>query len=271
MVEVVKPVDYRSPELIQKILTDSEGAHPGMVNIDIARRTKLVTATLADIKRFEEFGRVRPSLETALSLKAIWDFSGLGTIKHPIDRDHPIYGRIDWVQGSDKTRLYYSAWLMRRVAQLRAEHAHDSEQTMAKVMERYSPFLIYNGSPVENQDLEEAVSEQHTIPKDKIHVVWGDIKKTVDQFQNFSLPPDLIIEKGDRIGIVAHAPHMARILRMLARFPVLPKQAIVQVFPLPTRVSGKQEYAEMEARGILYYVLLADQAAEEMYPHLLAA
>ncbi len=134
----------------------------------------------------------------------------------------------------------------------------------------YGPYIIYNGTDVENDTVRDVITRHGIIiPPEKLFVIEDGIKKTVDQVKTFQLPSDLMVESGDVVGVITHAPHMMRFLHMLNKHRTIPPEMRVLAIPLPSPIAGRQEYTEQEIRGLLYYRYLSGDATEEMYPHLL--
>ena len=179
----------------------------------------------------------------------------------------------------DRARLNYSTFLARKLAGLRSEtgeirgpisEATERKQQAKAVLSSYGPAVIYNGTEVENSVVLRTVAKPETImPKEKVHILEGAIKRTTDQIKLFSLPEALHVA-GKEIGIISHDPQLARITRMLNRYKTIPPDMTVRLFPLPTPPEGKEEYATMEIKGLLYYVFLSPDhdAAKEPYPHI---
>ena len=113
------------------------------------------------------------------------------------------------------------------------------------------------------------ISRDHSIiPKEKIKIIYGDLKNTADQIRTFELPDDpaLVCKK---IAIVSHAPHLSSILHMIDRYKPFPHGSIPYLFPIPTAKNGRDEFAFMEIKGLLYYIFIAKNASEDPYPYQL--
>ena len=80
------------------------------------------------------------------------------------------------------------------------------------------------------------------------------------------MPDDF--QKDGELAIIAHAPHLVRILRIINKYRPFPNDTRVRLFPVPTQgADGKREYAMMEVSGTLYYSNVTHNATMEPYPY----
>lgn len=213
----------------------------------------------------------------AEKIVAIWDFSGAGTYYEPSKDD--AYKTARWADNADHDRLNYSAFLCRKIAELRTLGAilkgpieeEDKRRSEAKMLIAMDgPTIIYNGSHDENDAAIRIRNENDIIPPERFDISGEDITKTADQIRDFKLP-DNLHQQGKEIAIVAHVEQFPRILRMLQHFKTLPADMTIRLFPLATPKNGREEYALWEGRGLLYYILLSKEheAEKEPYPHII--
>ena len=219
---------------------------------------------LTEIDRFERAANSDPMLrsltpELARSIGVIWTFSGPGTYCAPTKNDR--YEHLSWAAGMDRSRLNYTARLARRITEestgtvfkARQDTYEATVQKNKDAIRESGPHIVYNGLPIENEAVERVLAEEGTVvPAEKVTVIKDEIRNTIDQINTFRLP-EHALDGGKKIGIVSHAPHLARIIRMIERYQPFPRGTEIILFPLPTPAAGKEEYATMEACGTLYY------------------
>lgn len=192
------------------------------------------------------------TLEEAHNIKAIWVLSGAGSYSKPII-DSPgdlVYKDKPWAQNSDRRRIDYAVKLSGQIKQLSGEE----------------PFLIYNGLEVQVKDLLEVIEKKYVnITKEKLFIPKGKITRTLDQVVNFELPK-IDFEQGDKIGIVSHAPHLCRVIRMANIYKPFPEEIKVKLFPIIFSDPGNEAYfAQNEIMGVIGY-LSRGEASGEPYP-----
>ncbi|MCX6702306.1 MAG: hypothetical protein NTW60_00300 [Candidatus Wolfebacteria bacterium] len=243
--------DYLEEEKNRRINNAYEGAisqHPVLKGIPEDGVRSFIGDVLGEIDSLEQVGErdkqeIHLSDEDAKKIAAIWVFSGPGTYDKSSKKDR--YENYKWAENMDRNRLNYAARLAKRVAEANsgipaektslAELEGQKQRTKEKIR-NYGPTIIYNGTPVENAVVEDVLErEEVIIPKEKVEIIEKSIDNTIDQIKSFRLP----------------------------------EGAKVKAFPLPTPEPGKEEYAEMEIKGILYYALVSQEkkASEEPYPY----
>lgn len=276
--DAIKPSEEKSQ--IEDIYESTIVEHRALEKLSPERIKEFIKGRLEEINLLESVGEKNKLgfgllPEVAKNIGIIWVFSGPGTYDQPRKEGDRYHG--DWTDGMDRARLNQAARLSRKVTEvITGEKFHSSlaniSQEKARIKEAIKekgPFIIYNGTVVENEAVEKALARKGTvIPPEKVMVINGDIKRTVDQIRTFRLPPDFDIE-GKEIALVSHAPHLVRIIRMINRHRPFPEGAKVRMFPLPTPKQGKYEYAKMEIRGLIYYIYLSrdHDATEDPYPY----
>lgn len=264
-------VDYESAALVNEIINSSEKRDPDVLRFPRKEREEFARKVLLNIGRFEASRRIPPTDEMVAKVSAIWEISGIGSYTRPVDLRHSVYKLIPWIQYSDRNRMNYAVWLARKIAETKSRGGGNSTQGVREMFERFAPIIIYNSERWMNEDLAKAVSESPMVPAEKVHIVTGEIRRTIDQFQVFDLPRGMSKKPGDRIGIVTHAPHLVRFLHMLnhfqSEFHVIPDGMEVQVFPMASPVGAKREYAIMETRGLIFYHFVSGLAASEPFPY----
>lgn len=237
---------------------------------------------IREIDKLEEVGRRDPALrglspELAGSIGAIWTVSGPGTYYEPIIDENVGYAQFKWTHGMDRARLNYTARLARKVTEGATGIVHKAtpstiESQVQKTKQTIAdsgPHIIYNGVPLGNAAVHEVLSKEHTVvPKEKVSVLGEDIKNTIDQMKTFRLL-DGTLEGGKKIAVVAHAPQLARIVRMINRYRPFPEDTQIVLFPLATPGGGGETYAAREACALVYYTYLSPDhdATREPYPY----
>lgn len=272
-------LERRVSDVYQKALAE----HKEFENIPAEEMKEVIKVGLAEIEELERFADPKRAVnsltpEIAEKISALWIFSGFGTYDEPVvaAKDRPY----KWKHGMDRARLNYAVLLARKIAEMRSpegmqrgsiDGAPGRKMRAKETIAKYGPALIYNGTELENAAVERALAQPETIvPREKAHILGGNIVRTVDQIKPFSLPTQLY-HPGKEVGIIANAPHLVRIVRMLNRYKPLPSDMSVRLFPFATPPEGKEEYATLEIKGLLYYVFLSpDRDAEkEPYPHVI--
>lgn len=211
--------------------------------------------------------------DIAKKIGAIWEVSGVGTYFEP-QGEGSRYKDYPWSDWMDRARLNYTAMLIRKITEKASGQdfkAPLSEIALAKkrtkeAISKYGPYVIYNGGQLQDEAVLKILAQEGTIiPKEKAEVIGGNIDNTINQMKTFKLPDGF--EKGKEIAIVAHAPQLVRILRMINRYKPFPEGTKIRLFPVPTPAEGKEQYAKMEVSGTLYYTLITKDATEEPYPY----
>lgn len=267
---------------VDKAMQFAINRNPSILNIDKERVSRLVKNAALEMANFEEIALTRPlripeTAEEARKIKVVWDVSGAGTYLKEFQDDR--FKNIPWMGWMDRRRLNYSGALIRRLTERITGISYEVslgkkltpeqlEKTRSDI-ERFGPFLVYGATQEQNMDLEKELDEQGVIiPKSKVHIITDEVVNTIDQMKAFSLPDDMQMQEGDIIAVVAHAPHMVRILHMMNHFKDhFPKGIIVQPHPLPSPPSAGTDFSMMEISGLLYYTFISGDSSEESYPY----
>lgn len=210
----------------------------------------IIKTLLGEISLFQEIAKSDLVSPNALErLKFIWCFSG--PAEYHASTKYDAYAKYPWARNMDRTRLNHAALIIKKAGAA-------------------APHFLYNGTPEENHALWSVLADiDTTIPEGNVHILGGTIVKTLDQIQQFYIPSDLTFTPGDRIGIISHAPHLPRILRMINRHRPILEELEVILFPVPAIEQGIEEYTELEVKGTLRYIFDFHQATVEPYPFLL--
>lgn len=279
------PEHLTEESFVNKALTFALNQNPALSNIDNERVIGLVRKAALEMAAFEKLARTNPlripeTSEEAKRIKAIWDLSGVGTYLKQF-HDYKWVGTA-WARWTDRRRLNYSGALMRRLTEkvtgksyktpLGEKLTPQQAEELSRDIEASGPYLIYGATAKQNEDLETTLSEQGiVIPKNKVHIINFLSKpvgvNTLDQIKTFSLPPNLQIQEGNILVLVAHAPHMVRALHMTNKFKPFPEGLIILPHPLPSPISAGTDYAIQEISGLLYYTFITRDSSEESYPY----
>jgi len=241
---------------------------------------EVIGTALEEIEKLERAGNLSDALtaltlEVAESISALWVFSGPGSYDEPAKEDR--YKNYPWARGMDRARLSYGALLSRKISEkLSSEILKGSIskvsariQKARELIAEHGPTIIYNGTELENSVARDVLTREGIIiPPEKAIIAGEGIDNTVDQIKDFKFPEELH-QSGGEIGIVSHAPHIMRIIHILSQYQTLPKDMTVRLFPMATPQGGKEEYADNEIKGLLYYVFLAKKAQPTAYPALI--
>lgn len=266
---------------IDKTIAYAIDRNPTLANIDLDRISKLVRNATSEMAAFEEIALTKPlrvpeTPEEAKRIKAIWDISFAGTYLKEFQDDQ--WKNNPWAGWTDRRRLNYSAALMRRLTEKIAGKSYkiplgkkltlEQAEELRFDIETYGPYLIYGATAEQNEDVETVLTKQGVIiPRSKVHIIKDKIVNTVDQMKTLSFPQELQIQNGDTLVLVAHAPHMVRVLHMLNQYKPLPPGMIVQPHPLSSPPSAGTDYAMQEISGLLYYTFISGDSTEEPYPY----
>ena len=270
---------------LDRVIAYALNRNPDLLNFDQERVYRLARNAAAEMATFEEMARtqalrVPQTPEEARKIKAIWDISFAGTYLKEFQDDR--YKDKPWAAWTDRRRLNHSGALMRLVTERITGHSYrvplgkklsiEEAAELRSEIEKFGPYLIYGSTTEQNEDLEAALMEEGVvIPRSKVHIIAEKVvdTNTVDQMKTFSLPKNLEVENGDVLAIVAHAPHLVRVLHMLNRYRPLPEGMIIQPQPMPAPIPGGDEFAISEISGILYYTFITGDSSEETYPYLI--
>jgi len=149
---------------------------------------------------------------------------------------------------SNKNKLWYH-WLDRD----RLDYGRDFIVQAGKLFGRY-PRLIYNGRKQQRTDLLKAISlGKFDLDSKRITILDGNITTTLSQIKLFSLAES---HKIKTLAIVSHAPHLARLLRMIAMHNG-PFEGL-KIVPLPLKIKakkGEDEFTVNEVKGTIDYIM----------------
>ena len=275
------PVDACLPS-VDEVYDSALAEHADLLDYAPERDIReIIGSTLFRIGEFEAAAR-RPlhvSPETAADIGTIWVLSGPGNYDMPFKpQDNPkLQADKPWLAWFDRARMNQGARLARKVAEIRSGQRiepasiNDLPAQVAESKElirKYGPYVAYNGYPVETEFAERLLERDGIIvPKDKAHIIHGDLKVTTDQITSFTYPDD-VEAQGKEVAIVTHAPHLAaRVLHMANRYQPFFDGSVPYVVPVATPQAGRREFAMMEARGQLFYMLKKGDAARDPHPY----
>lgn len=266
--------------LLERIYREAMEEHAGFKDVPEADIKTVIKEALSEVEaldRAADAGKALAALtpEVAERITALWDFSGPGTYDQPVKEDR--YKNYPWARGMDRSRLNYSAWLVRKISEAVSDEklrgpigeAPERKEKARELIAEKGPVILYNGTELENSVVKDVVMREGImIPPEKIVVMGKGIDSTVDQVRSFKLPEELH-RPGGEIGIVSHAPHLMRIAHMLSWYEPLPKDMTVRLFPVPMPTEGKEEYTATEIRALLYYIFLGQNAKAKAYPSVI--
>lgn len=233
--------------LREKIYQLALAENPGLKEIAESEVKAVIKTGIIEIEALEK------AIDAKINskIKALWVFSGPGTYDDVFVNDR--YKDVSWNMGMDRSRITYAENLINNFAQ-------NNQKT---------PTFIYNGSDQQNDVLRKVVKRGDIkILKDKIIITGNNLKNTVDQIKRFIFPESLH-EVGGEVGLISHAPHLMRIIHILNKYQVIPKDMTVRLFPIATPESGLEEYKIMEIKGLLYYIFISGDATTDSYPYVI--
>lgn len=219
--------------------------------------TAQAIAVLNQLEEAAQHPHLPESKEEAEKIKGLWVISAPGTYFQAKKNDR--YRDKKWALWNDRQRINYAFKVGRRLAEIKMGH---------DVSHNYAPLIVYNGTPLEDAAVLEAVKtpwlripEGLIYPRNKVLVInpFPPIDNTMDQIRTFRLPLSFKISPGDEIGVVIHAPQAIRFLYALANISeVVPKGAEIRMLPLPTPTGGYPEYPLQELRGMVNYRFISN-------------
>ncbi|MEI6503182.1 MAG: hypothetical protein WCP21_19400 [Armatimonadota bacterium] len=228
--------------MIEKILDQVEAEiADNKQKTDIFRKLRTQFAT--EIQEFELVSGRLP--DPKFKIKAIWVLSGSGSYLKPlleVERDRLF-------EGTDRMRLDYA------------------KECINSSLEK--PALIYNGTSEQIKDLESALQTgEYKLSIDQVKIIGGEIHRTLDQVKQFSYPADVSVSEGDYLGVLSHAAHLPRVLRMMNAHKE--KFKAVKILPLSLKLqipSDEDEFIKRELLGIIDYILKNEATIEPYGTH----
>jgi hypothetical protein len=188
----------------------------------------------------------------------VWVFSGPGTFYKPLEDNEQ-----DFTRWMDRYRIMYGLAIVKQVTAKKLQKTPD-KVTKEDIL-NHGPLFFYNGTPEENKDLRIALEHKLSIlPKEKVLIIdrvkhegnIQHIENTLDQILSF--PKELIGKQlQNRIAIVSHAPHIARILRYFEEYNLFPQSITVEVFSL-TPIHSEALYMHEEMEKVWQYFQKGD-------------
>jgi hypothetical protein len=275
----IPPYDKGMEDLVFSQMTQE---NPSLNSIAESRVRGLIEASLSAIRNLEEIGRrdlhdFSISPDIAEKIGAVWVISGAGTYDEPFKKDP--YQGIWWARYMDRARINYGTRILRKITETKEDKRHNG--SISTVEERKhdlrqailedGPIVIYNGSGPENDTVRDVLTREGVIiPAEICYIQKEPTANTVVAIKSLHLPEILKKEiKGKEVAIVAHGPQLQRIAHIMGKYYPFGEDTQVRFFPIPTPPGGEVEYAIKEARGIVYYALVKNEAAENPHPYLL--
>ncbi len=258
---------------IEKIYKDALAEHPEFGKIKKEKIIAIIGKELERIASFEAAAErdakhgfaIDP--KTANRIGAIWVFSGPGTYEKRF-KNGDKFEKYPWAAWMDKIRLNHAASLAKKIAEIKSGVASPKDPAKTrKMIAEYGPYIVYNGFLEENSAFERMLERGGAIlPAEKVKIIHAKLETTVDQIRTFELPDDPSVNDKE-VALVSHAPHLDRILHMLPQYDVLQRGSKPFLFPVPTPQAGKEQFAAMEIRGLLYRIFLTKDATEKSYSY----
>lgn len=268
--------------LIERVLQGALAENPLLCDIDQEKMRQVIVNGLQEILQLDELAwyykrsKIPLTNEAASRIKAVIIISGPGTWYEPHKEDR--YKDKQWAAWMDRRRLLHGAWIVRRIAEINSstyfrgslDTLNDRIGMVKESIINHGPYFIYTGREDERDAVKRVLAEKDVIiPPEKVYIIEGAIDNTVDQVKTLKIPPEISINSGDRIAIVAHSPQMVRLGHIIQKYKPFPSGIELQPLPLPIPSGGFPEYPEQELRGLLYYTFITGDASEEPYPYIL--
>lgn len=263
-------------ERVDKIYASALDDHAEFADFDPDRLRSFIATELNRIDGFEMLGNNPPKLtyEMADSIGAIKVHSGVGLFDTPFkDGDNPKLKGKTFLAWNNRDRLKHGFNLALEAAEVLSGFTVPKDPTnpvgyaaeVRELIREFGPHLIYTGYPVETQDLEEVLRRLDAMfPIENAHIIHDTPTNTVEGAQMFRMPEGALVD-GKKLVVVSHAPHLVRVLHILGKYPYKLDGNVLYVSPVATSDAGRDEFALLEIRGMMYYIFLAESAAEQ--PH----
>lgn len=198
---------------------------------------KIGHTLLGEMRRYESRAGLLPQDEP--DIKAVWVLSGSGSyfedlLKNSGDQS---LKSLKFFHGTDRARINYASKFI-------------------NAYEGIAPFLFYNGTDKQNQDLIRAIKERKlNLDPNRVKIIDGSISSTLDQVRKFRYPAGIKILPSEKMAVLSHAPHFSRILRMMNRYRENFEK--VKIVPISIKLddpSGEEEFMKRELIGTLDYI-----------------
>ena len=242
----------------------------------------LIDQVLLEIKRLKSAAKLSKTpinLQEAKNYQAIWVISGVGTFSEPLTKlpGDMFYKNKKWAHGSDHTRIMQAIGIIRDISLILSGESntrnlrkiHLSQNREKQLIGKYGPYMIYNGTPIQNHHLISAIKTgKLNFPLEKLYLPKGTITKTIDQVKKFSFPTNHKISKRHTIGIVTHVPHFPRLMRIINRYQTIPLGLTLRALPVSMHnLRDETDFLTGEIMGIIGYIS-RDEASIKPYPYL---
>lgn len=264
-----------------------DGVSPEQTKKQIAESLERMDSFIAVADR-DKAGGLKISKETAEKIGSIWVFSGVGTFDQAIRPEDNRDLTPPFLEGTTRQRMNHAVLLSRRIAEAKsgkslvlkgqasAKEIKAHNQKTKEILAQYGPRIIFGAFEDQNKNAEEVLErEGMVIPKENVTIVrmqnGEHMQSTADQVENFYTPKEAMNKE---VAIISNDIHLNRILLILAKaveqYPGrLPGGKPVHLFPVPTRIDGREEFSIMEAVKALEYIYEYRRAAKQPYPYVL--
>jgi hypothetical protein len=211
-------------------------------------------------------------------IDAVLVFSGPGTIYHKLKP-----GQEEWMRWMDRDRILAGRAVVAeltsaQLAQHRGRQTRADEVT-AHDIRTSGPLFVYNGVPIENTMLREALQTQNSrLPLENVVIIdqveedgsIHPIRHTADQVRSFYqnvANPQSPLYGVKHVALVAHIPHFVRIPFYIRKYE---DEHIARgheglnfwVYALRNRRGTQEPYVQSELRRLLAYANLGHLARE---------
>ena len=200
------------------------------------------------------------------------------------DLDDNAYYGWQWSRKMDRARIRAAYTLASMITAKRIQEQtrikKETSNLTTEDFEEYGPSLMYTSTNWQNSHIKHALelskqARTFKIPDSKIvmHEQFtsrdGEIKPiihTQDQIEGLRFPNNPDGTSPRRVVIVSHPAHLMRIMHILGKYPdSIPKNTILQAFPIPTPIGARTEYAKAEILGTLATIFKTDRASLTPY------
>lgn len=139
-----------------------------------------------------------------------------------------------------------------------------------QLVSQYGPDIYFTGGEAHNDPLNKFRMVYPTIiDENKLHLTKGQIYDTVEELSTLNLFENYKV--GDVIGLVTHAPHVPRVMRLIAAGVAdgkIPAHVKFHIFPLPSPPQSEPyDFEKSQAGGVLNDVFVRKIAAVQPFPY----
>ncbi|MEK7551655.1 MAG: hypothetical protein AAB532_03575 [Patescibacteria group bacterium] len=296
MIELALPIER--PRILSK--GEKERLKTDILDTAIEERFPLVYAHLPEVETFIsnsidliqrlELATYQRHPQIHTDTDVIYIDSGPGPYSYGMleegktDLDDKNYHKWAWSRKMDRARIRAAYTLASLITAKRIEEeggSLESPQALSvQDFANHSPYLMYTSVDWQEAHIKHAlqIARQNgsfKIPDEKL-VMYGQfinragevkpIVHTEDQMEGLTLPNNPDGSNPRRVIIVSHPAHFPRLLSVLGKNPDrIPRETVLQLFPIPTPKDAVVPYATAELLGTIPTILVKQKGSFTPY------